>query len=270
MTDLDRARAAGRRAVQSVRRALAERVAELLGRDPDLMATAVETGLVRRDWLERPGSGLPISTATPLEVIERFLAREVERRPSLLAALGLTAIQVLSSPGEGGDEAGATARLAVAFTDLEGFTRWCARAGDEAAADLLATHHRIAGPIVRSRGGRIVKRMGDGLLCTFPEPEAAVLACLELVDAQPGPLRVRAGVHAGEVVVTAADVLGHTVNVAARVAESARGGQVLVTEPVAEAAADLPRVAVGRLRRRSYKGLEETVRVASVSSVAHV
>lgn len=270
MADLDRARVAGRSAVQTVRRALAERAAELLGRDPELLATAVETGLVRREWLEHPGSGLPISTATPLEVIERFLAREVERRPSLLAALGLTTIQVLAASDDAAGEAGRIARLAVAFTDLEGFTRYCARAGDEAAAELLATHHRRAGPIVRSRGGRVVKRMGDGLLVTFPEPEAAVLACLELVAAQSSPLRLRAGVHVGEVVVTPTDVLGHSVNVAARVAESARGGQVLVTEPVLAAVADLPQVEAGRLRRRAYKGLEETVRVASVSSVTHV
>lgn len=270
MADVERARVAGRAAVRSVRRALAERFADLLRRDPDLLATAVETGLVRRDWLEQPGSGVPVSTATPIEVVERFLAREAERRPSLLAALGLTAIQVLSSPSEEGGEAGTTARLAVAFTDLEGFTRYCARAGDEAAAELLARHHRDAGPIVRSRGGRIVKRLGDGLLLTFPEPEAAVLACLELVGAQPAPLRLRAGVHVGEVVVTPTDVLGHTVNVAARVAESARGGEVRVTEAVATAVAGLPNVTCGRLRRRSYRGLEETVRVASVASVTQV
>lgn len=270
MADLDRVRTAGRDAVRSVRRALAEHVADLLGRDPGLLAAAVETGLVDRGWLERPGSGVPISKATPLEVVERFLAREVERRPSLLAALGLTAIQVLSAPDDDEGEVGTTARLAVAFTDLEGFTRYCARVGDEAAAELLAAHHRDAGPIVRSRGGRVVKRMGDGLLLSFPEPEAAVLACLELVAAAPVPLRLRAGVHVGDVVVTPTDVVGHTVNVAARVAESARGGQVLVTEPVLAAVAALPQVAAGRLRRRAYKGLDETVRVASVSSVTHV
>lgn len=270
MADLDRARRTGHLAVQSVRRALAERVAGLLSRDPELLATAVETGLVRRDWLEQPGAGRPISTATPVEVIERFLTREVERRPSLLAALGLTAIQVLSSGSDAGGETGTTTRLAVAFTDLEGFTRYCARAGDEKAADLLAAHHRDAGPIVRSRGGRIVKRLGDGLLLTFPEPEAAVLACLELVEARAAPLRLRAGVHVGEVVVTPTDVFGHTVNVAARVAESAQGGQVLVTEPVLAAVSGMPQVACGRLRRRSYKGLDETVRVARVSGVAQV
>ena len=68
------------------------------------------------------------------------------------------------------------------FTDLEGFTRFTSRPGDEAAADLLAEHHRAVGPVVRSRGGRVVKRIGDGLMLAFPEPAAAVHAALELVD----------------------------------------------------------------------------------------
>ena len=53
-------------------------------------------------------------------------------------------------------------RLAVMFTDLEGFTRYTARRGDDAAAALLTEHNRIVGPIIRSRGGRVVKRLGDG------------------------------------------------------------------------------------------------------------
>src|SRR5207245_6186954 len=117
-------------------------------------------------------------------------------------------------------------RLVRACTGLERLTRYTARQSDEAASHLLAEHHRTIGPIVRSRGGRIVKRLGDGLLLTFPEPEAGVLACLELVASPPEPLRVRAGMHLGEVVVSLDDVIGHVVNVAARIVESAKGGEV--------------------------------------------
>ena len=168
-----------------------------------------------------PGDA-PLSTATPVEVVERYLQGSVEKRPSLLASLGLTAIQVLSSGAE--DDAGGASSepLAVAFTDLENFTAFTSREGDEAASRLLAEHHRAVGPLVRSRGGRVAKRLGDGLLLTFPEPEAAVLACLELVGSNPEPLRLRAGVHMGDLVVTRDDVIGHVVNVAAHVTESAR------------------------------------------------
>ena len=106
-----------------------------------------------------------------------------------------------------------------------------------------------------------MKRLGDGLLLTFPSAESAVLACLELVDAEPQPLRLRAGIHIGDVVVTRDDVLGHVVNVAARVTESAKGGEVLVTADVREEADGLKGAKFGRARGRSFKGIGERVMV---------
>lgn len=263
----DPAWAAGRNAVASLRRNLAERIADLLQRDPERLERAVDIGLIRREWLEHPGDE-PLSTASPTEVVERMLERSVEQRPSLLASLGLTAIQVLSSGAGDDDRDGLPAAMTVAFTDLEGFTKYTAENGDEAASHLLADHHRTTGPIVRSRGGRVIKRLGDGLLLTFPEPEAAVLACLELVEHPPDPLRVRAGVHLGDVVMTRDDVIGHVVNVAARVTESARGNEVLVTEEVRQAIEGHPGLDIGRPRRRTYKGVGEAVRVARVRRAA--
>src|SRR5438132_2718523 len=257
--DLGNAKAAGRSAMAGVRRTVAERMADLLRRDPDRLAAAMEMGIVRREWLDEPGQGEAISAA-PVDVVERFLQRSVEQRPSLLSSLGLTAIQVLASSREDGNGDGSPTRVAVAFTDLEGFTKYTAREGDEAATQLLGEHHRHVGPVVRSRGGRVVKHLGDGLLLTFPEPEAAVLACLELLDVQPPPLRLRAGIHLGDVVTTRDDVIGHVVNVAARVTESARGGEVLCTDDVSDAVGDLPTVRFSRPRRRTFKGLDETVR----------
>lgn len=141
--------------------------------------------------------------------------------------------------------------------------RPCPRSGWYAG---LAEHHKVVGPVVRSRGGRIVKRLGDGLLLTFPEAEAAVLACLEMVDGLPGPLRLRAGINLGPVVVTRDDVIGHEVNVAARVTEAARAGEVLVTAPVRQAtASSLLTVTFGRQRRRSFKGLTEAIGVSRVT-----
>ena len=253
----DDARVTGRRVVHKARSRMAARLAELLKRDPELMASAVETGLVRREWLEAPGSGEPVSTVTPMEVVERWLERSVEQRPSMLAKLGLSTMQILSATSEdGAGDTGSPARLAVAFTDLEGFTYFTATEGDEAASRLLSEHYKMVGPVVRSRGGRVVKRLGDGFLLTFPEPEAAVLACLELVALQPAPLRLRAGVHVGDVVVMPEDVVGHVVNVAARVAECAKGGEVLATGDVRSASEGVRGAVFGRPRRRSLKGLE--------------
>jgi adenylate cyclase len=258
------AKEAGRKAVENFRRGVASRVVGLLRqRDPELLSSLTEVGVVNRDWVE--GGAGPVTTSAPMDVIERLLERSVERRPSLLANLGLSAIQVLSSPTDGDDHQGTTQRLTVVFTDLEGFTRFTAEKGDDEASKLLTRHHRAVGPVVRSRGGRVVKRLGDGLLLVFPEPEAAVLACLELVAAQPAPLRLRGGAHTGDVVVTRDDVIGHTVNVAARVTESAKGGEVIVTTEVRDAVKDgLPQVRFSRPRTKAFKGVGTQVKVCRV------
>ncbi len=264
-------RRVGAEAVQRLRRSSAEQFAALLQRDPETMARAVELGLVRREWLDRPGEER-LRDATPVEVIERFLEREVERRPSAIAALGLSTIQILSANSRAFSDHDASDGVAdtmtVVFTDLEGFTAYTAREGDETAGRLVVEHQRIGGPIVRSRGGRIVKHLGDGLLVTFASPEAAVLGGLELAEAHDEPLRMRVGMHTGEVLLMRDhDVIGHVVNVAARVVESARGGEVLATADVRDAVGTLPGVQFGRLRRRGFKGLDESVGVCPVQRV---
>lgn len=264
MAGLEEARATGESTVEAVRLGMWERAADLLRRDPDLADTAVEVGLVDRAWLAEPGRH-PIRTAPALDVVQRFLERSVERRPSTLGAIGLNALQLLAHdhPLEGKADT-RPLPVSIVFTDIEGFTRFTSRQGDEAALALLADHHRVTGPIVRSRGGKVVKRLGDGLMLSFPSAEAAVVAALELVEAPPAGLRLRAGVHHGEAAVTADDLIGHDVNVAARVAASAKGDQVLATVAVRDAVGDLPGVSFGRARRRSFKGVEHPVVVCPV------
>jgi adenylate cyclase len=263
MAGLDEARTKGASAVGAVKVNLAERAADLLRRDPELSDTAIEVGLVDRAWLEEPGQH-PVRTVPALDVVQRFLERSVERRPSALGTIGLNALQLLSYDHAAAVGDPAPAPVTIVFTDLEGFTRYTARHGDEAARQLLAEHHKVVGPVVRSRGGRVVKRLGDGLMLAFPSAEAAVLAALELVEV-PGELRLRAGVHAGEAVVTQDDLIGHDVNVAARVAASATGGQVLATVAVRDQTGALRGVEYGRARRRAFKGVGQAVSVCPVT-----
>lgn len=254
------------RALTAMRKTMARRIASMLSRDPELLAQMTESGLVRRDWVDNPGDVPMLTEATPLEVLERTLAGIVERRPSMLASMGLSAIEVLSASGDDIEDGSRAHNLAVCFTDLQGFTSFTAEHGDVAAGKLLSEHYQTAGPIVRSRGGRIVKRLGDGLMMTFSEPTAAVLAAVELVEAPPRPLKVRAGLHVGEVLVDRADVIGHVVNVAARVAETAAAGEVLISCDLREALplAELPQLVVGRARARRLKGLSERIEVCPV------
>jgi len=256
------AAAAGRQALSALRRRVTERVlAALDQQDPELLQSLAEFGVVRREWVDDPHSG-PM-TPPPTEVVERVLERAVERRPSLLNQLGLSAVQLLSTPAgtppRRADQ-GRADRLVVMFTDLEGISRYTARKGDDAAATLLTEHHHSVAPIIRRRGGRVVKRLGDGLLLTYPAAEAAVLAGLELVATEPGPLRLRAGLHQGEVLVFPDDVLGHVVNVAARVTELAKGGQVMLTSDVRQAIGPgFAPATFTRVRQRQLKGLDAPV-----------
>jgi adenylate cyclase len=261
--DAGSARHAGEAAVGAVRRVLARKAAAMILQDREAADVAMEIGLVDRRWLENPGRA-PITTAAPSEMIERFWERAVEIRPSRLSTLGLGAAQLLTSRRL--PRTGRPASMTVVFTDLEGFTAFTARHGDEAALALLRDHHREAGPIVRREGGRTVKHIGDGLLCTFPDPQGGLRAAVGLLGAAPEPLRLRAGVHVGEAIASADDVIGHVVNVAARVAETAAGGQAVATLEAVEAAGTTAGVVVGKARSRRLKGVAERITLVEIGS----
>lgn len=155
-----------------------------------------------------------------------------------------------------GDIGGVRTELAIAFTDLEGFTAFTATEGDDAAGRMLLEHHRHAERLARRHGGRVVKHLGDGLLLVFASPAGAVLTCLELRET--APLRLRAGVHRG----------GVNVNLAARVAASARPGELLVTHDVRIAAAVLSCLVFDAPTMRRFKGMDDLVSVSATSRTA--
>ncbi len=264
MASMERAREEGHGVVASIRRKLGERAASLLKEHPEFAEGAAEVGLVDKAWLDDPTDN-PVRTATSLDVVQRFLERSIEREPSLIATMGLNAIQLLSMEADADAGGGRAQAMTIVFTDLEGFTRYTSREGDEAARALLDRHHKTVGPLIRSRGGRIVKKIGDGLLITFGAPEAAVLAALEISEADHGALRLRAGIHHGEAVLHGNDLVGHDVNLAARVADSAKGGENLATIAVRAAVGPVTGVEFGRARRRSFKGVSESVSVCPVT-----
>ena len=253
-------------------RTAVDEAAKALERDPEAMKTLVELGIVDPDAIEKPGAN-PFGSATPLCVVERYLERKVREEPSTMATLGLSALQVLgdeeNTMGEVHDltsrpAAATVSALTVAFTDLHGFTSFTASEGDEAASRLITDHYATVEPLVRARSGRIVKRLGDGLMMTFPAPEAGVVACLEMVDHAPDPLQLRAGAHLGDAVVSGDDVFGHVVNVAARLTDAAKGDQVLVSDDVHKAVDALPGVRFGRPHHYRLKGLDERVPACTV------
>jgi adenylate cyclase len=130
---------------------------------------------------------------------------------------------------------------AIAFLDLTGYTELTEERGDRAAAALAARLIEIVHELAHRHGGRPVKLLGDGVMFHFPDPAQGVLCGLELVDRIPrvGLPRARVGLNSGPVVFQNGDYFGRTVNVAARITDYARPGEVLVSDEVV-AAADCP------------------------------
>ena len=122
----------------------------------------------------------------------------------------------------------------VLFTDIVDSTARSAGVGDAAWREMLDRHDRIAWQAIERHDGKLVKNTGDGLLMTFAAPSQAVACATHLVRELAGVgLGVRAGLHAGEVVVREdGDVTGIAVNMAARVQQAASGGATWVSSTV--------------------------------------
>jgi adenylate cyclase len=189
----------------------------------------------------------------------------------LARELGLGALQVWQALSESQGRAGGEVEAAILFTDLVDFSKWALDAGDEASVRLLREVAEVTDLEIKSRRGRIVKRLGDGLMAVFGDAEDAVDAGLACVDGV-GGLEVdgyrpslRAGIHAGRPRKLGSDYLGVDVNVAARVTEGAKGGQLLVSGSVTER---LPAdgYELKRVRRFRAKGAPKDLEVYTVVS----
>lgn len=126
---------------------------------------------------------------------------------------------------------------AMCFLDITGYTRLTQDDGDEAAAQLADELGRLAQRTSLKYGGRPVKSLGDGVMFYFPDPGPGVIAALDMVDgvAAAGLPPAHVGLHAGPVIFQEGDYYGATVNVAARIAEYARPGEVLVSQEIVDA-----------------------------------
>lgn len=119
------------------------------------------------------------------------------------------------------------------MTDIVGSTDRAAEMGDERWAALLADHDRAARRAVQRFGGRWVKSTGDGVLALFDGPARAVAAARAIAHGMaPHGVRIRGGVHVGEIVRQGDDVQGIAVHITARIAAHARAGEAWVSPTV--------------------------------------
>ena len=160
----------------------------------------------------------------------------------------------------------ATVEGAVIFSDLVGFTEFNGARGDAAAVDVLDRHRALMDDAIVASDARVVKELGDGLLVWATSPAGALRVATRflvgLLDARAAgtfPLAVRIGVHAGTVHRRGDDIVGQTVNVAARIVNLAGPGEILVSDQVLDGCAELGSLAVRSVGPTSVKGVAETV-----------
>lgn len=125
---------------------------------------------------------------------------------------------------------------AVLFTDLVDSTRRAAELGDEQWRDLLDVHDQVVQQCVLHKGGRVVKYTGDGVLALLPSATAALETSRSIRERliERG-LRIRVGVHVGDVDVRGDDVSGIAINAAARIMSRAEAGETLVSNSARQA-----------------------------------
>jgi class 3 adenylate cyclase len=182
------------------------------------------------------------------------------------------------------DDAGARKVVTIVFADLIGSTSLHERLDAESARRLMERYYRALHGAVAAHGGSVVKLLGDGVMAAFGVPRVAeddaIRAVRGAVGMQrafrelarelggvAGDLGLRVAVNTGEVVVSGdnTDVVGDPVNVAARLQQEARDGDVLIGESTRRLVSDLVTLTpVGEL---SLKGRSEMVAAHRVESL---
>lgn len=129
-----------------------------------------------------------------------------------------------------------SATMTVLFADICGSTGLYRELGDEAARSIVADGLDALVAVLPRYGGRLVKTLGDEVMCVFTEPDWAVLAAAEMQVrvgtvrlGRPG-LGIHVGLHCGPVLMEGEDVFGDTVNAASYLCAVASRGQILTTE----------------------------------------
>jgi adenylate cyclase len=123
------------------------------------------------------------------------------------------------------------------------------------AADLAVRFRDEASRLAAEHGGTVVKSLGDAVMIHVRSAAEGVRLGIRLHDELEGLPPVHAGAHTGRAVERAGDWYGATVNLAARVANVARGGELLVTEATRHAAGSVRGLELDSLGRQTFKNI---------------
>ncbi len=185
-----------------------------------------------------PSFGDPLSVTGPggARAVARAADKLVGDTPSAAREIGFGALQVWQAMLERVGRGKGSEEITVMFTDLVAFSSWSLTAGDEVTLELLREVAKAIEPPIADRGGRVVKRMGDGVMAVFPSADRAVRAAVQAkrnlsqIDLRGYRPRMRMGLHTGSPREIGGDWLGVDVTIAARVMEAGGNGNTMVSE----------------------------------------
>jgi adenylate cyclase len=208
--------------------------ARRLNRHPKLVASARqarEQTLGDDEFVDM----LSTTRGRPADLAAGQLVASRAAEPGVLGELGLTALQAWQRLSERQDRGRGKVDVAILFTDLVGFSSWALEAGDRQAVRLLRDFSKAVEPPILERRGEVVKRLGDGLMGAFWDGGNAVEAAFAaheqaaLIEVEGYRPQLRTGIHIGRPRRLGGDYFGVDVNIAARLAEAAKPGEVLVS-----------------------------------------
>ena len=153
--------------------------------------------------------------------------------------------------------------VTIIFTDIEGSTEIVEQLGDERWFEILRAHNELIRDAVSTWGGSEVKHQGDGFMLAFTSARAGLRCAIDIQRRMTGfsaaqseaTMRVRIGLHSGFMIADGDDFVGRSVILAARIADRARGGEILVSDMLKDYVSTDPSFSFQDGQQLSLKGL---------------
>ena len=154
---------------------------------------------------------------------------------------------------------------AIMFTDIIGYTALMGK-DEQRALEILDKNRDIQKPLIKKHGGRYVKEIGDGILAIFPTTTEAVFCAKEIQQQlNDDPiLKVRIGIHLGEIVVSHKDVFGDGVNIASRIENIAPSQGIYISETVFNEIRNIREIETCYQGEIKFKNTESKIKIYAI------
>lgn len=166
-----------------------------------------------------------------------------------------------------------TKNIGIMFADVVGSTQLFEVLGDDMARTTIAETLELLTNVTNNHNGTVIKTIGDEVMCTFPEADDSANAATEMQETledandmrEEGPkIKVRIGMHFGPALLEGGDVFGDAVNVAARMAAQAKGGQIITTKTTIDLLDPITQASSRFVDRAPIKGKKEDIEIYEI------